>query len=424
MKFSSIALGLATAGSLVAAQPHRHHHRHADKRTPTDSAPGSSVTLYEMNGEIISKDQVDDCIAKKLCVWADGGVAPVVASSTVAAPSSTATTTSSLSPVKQQVASSSAASPPASSPASSTSASSSASASASPSASSSAASSSSSGSSSVSGGQGVTQAFPDGQLDCSHFPSDYGAVAVDWMNLGGWSGIQYISGSSISTAVSGDSCTEGAMCSYACPAGYQKSQWPTTQGSTGQSIGGISCSGGKLHLTNSALSSQLCIPGTGNVNVQNKLSTNVAICRTDYPGTESETVPLDTQGGSTNPLTCPDGDTYFKWLGKATSAQYYVNPSGVSASNGCTWGSSSNDWGNWAPVNLGVGTVNGATWISIMQNAPTNPNAKLDFNIEIVGDNLGGSCKYSNGQFTSATGSNNQGCTVQVMSGSATYVFS
>ena len=143
----------------------------------------------------------------------------------------------------------------------------------------------------------VTKEFPDGQLDCDTFPSAYGAVPIDWVGLGGWSGIQYTSFSgnavsNINTAISGNTCKNPgdgstAYCSYACPAGYQKSQWPSTQGSASMavSVGGLQCgTDGKLHLSNPSLSKYLCIPGTGQVNVQNKLSASNAICRTDYPG--------------------------------------------------------------------------------------------------------------------------------------------
>ena len=64
--------------------------------------------------------------------------------------------------------------------------------------------------------------------------------------------------------------------------------------------------------------------------VENNLSQQVAVCRTDYPGTESETVPLDVQAGATSNLTCPSADNYYNWEGAHTSAQYYVNPAGVS----------------------------------------------------------------------------------------------
>lgn len=150
---------------------------------------------------------------------------------------------------------------------------------------------SSSQSSSISEGQGLELEFPDGTIDCSTFPSQYGPIEVEWANLGGWAGIQYITveGDSVTNIVTavpgGKGCVPGAMCSYACPPGYQKSQWPSTQGSTGQSVGGIQCnSDGKLSLTNPGLSKTLCMQGTGATTVQNKLSNNAAICRTDYPG--------------------------------------------------------------------------------------------------------------------------------------------
>ena len=139
--------------------------------------------------------------------------------------------------------------------------------------------------------QGLDKEFPDGKLDCSVFPSSYGAVEIPWMGIGGWSGIQYpqIEGDTVThidTAVpGGENCTAGAMCSYACPPGYQKSQWPTTQGSTGESVGGLLCAqNNKLTLTNPGLSKNLCIKGTGATKVKNQLKANAAICRTDYPG--------------------------------------------------------------------------------------------------------------------------------------------
>ena len=145
--------------------------------------------------------------------------------------------------------------------------------------------------SSISQGQGLELEFPDGTIDCSVFPSEYGPIGVEWANLGGWAGIQYVTveGDTVTNIVTavpgGKGCIPGAMCSYACPPGFQKSQWPSEQGSTGQSVGGIQCnSAGKLALTNPGLSKSLCIKGTGATNVQNKLSNNAAICRTDYPG--------------------------------------------------------------------------------------------------------------------------------------------
>ncbi|KAK3178813.1 hypothetical protein OEA41_000950 [Lepraria neglecta] len=293
---------------------------------------------------------------------------------------------------------------------------------------------SSSTSSGTPGGQGLDTEFPDGEIDCTTFPSEYGPIEVEWANIGGWSGIQYVTieGNTVThidTAVpGGDGCKPGAMCSYACPPGYQKSQWPSAQGTTGQSVGGISCnSDGKLALTNRGLSKNLCIPGTGAVTVQNKMSNNAAICRTDYPGTEDETVPLNTEPESTSPLTCPDASTYFTWEGDSTTAQYYVNNQGVPLQDACIWGTDGSDMGNWAPSYFGVGQdVNGKTWLSIASTAQNDPSSymPLNYTVKITG-NTSGNCGLSNGQYCSGDNYNDcntQGCTVELLSGQATYV--
>ncbi|KAE8352176.1 hypothetical protein BDV28DRAFT_149270 [Aspergillus coremiiformis] len=426
MKFNSVALTLATAGSLVAAQhnhPHRHHHkRTVDSQVVTDN--GNTVIQYELNGKQVTAEYVCQGIRENKLKYADGqpAVDPCQSSSAVSSsssPSSTPAATPTEVPTEapteapgEFVETSLSASSASSSSAIATS--------------SPAASSSASPKSSSSGGKGVDSDFPDGELDCGTFPSDYGAISLDYLGLGGWSGIQYVTladkvVSDIVTAVTGDKCRSGAMCSYACPAGYQKSQWPITQGSTGQSVGGLECKNGKLYLTNPSLSKKLCIEGVGGVHAENKLGEEIAICRTDYPGTEAETIPLALGDNELQPLTCPNGATYFKWQGKITSAQYYVNPRGTSTKEGCQWGDGSKPVGNWAPINLGVGENNGK-WLSIFQNSPTT-SEKLDFNIKIQGDNLGGSCKYENGKFTSESGTNDSGCTVSVVSGDATFVF-
>ncbi|KAI9761369.1 MAG: hypothetical protein M1835_008187 [Candelina submexicana] len=440
MKLSSIALTIATAGSFVAAQPHKHHHRHLEKReaTATKAVNGPVVTMYKLGDKNIDYDEAMKGIAEHRYVVDNGALKAAPSTST---PSPTPTSTAN---VQQQASSNvaassssypannavSASSASASQAASSTSASAAASSSAASSGSdSNSGSSSSSGSSSggPSGGQGLDRDFDDGNVDCSHFPSDYGAISIDWMKLGGWSGIQYMSGNDVSsTAVAGNTCTGDAMCSYACPPGYQKSQWPLDQPASQRSVGGLQCKNGKLHLTNPGLSKKLCIKGVGGVTIVNKLKTNSAVCRTDYPGTESETVPLDTQSGQTHPLTCPDAGSYYKakYGDGHTSAQYYVNPAGVSVSDACRWGDSSKPWGNFAPVNLGVGKRDGAIWASITQNSPTT-NAKLDFNVQLQGD-LSCKCKYnsSTGLYEDDNGTNPNGCTVKVMSGDVTFVFS
>ncbi|KAE8136529.1 hypothetical protein BDV38DRAFT_284012 [Aspergillus pseudotamarii] len=416
MKFNSVIFTLATAGSLVAGQ-HHNAHRHHHKRTVDTQvieANGATVIQFEYQGQVVTSEWVCKQIQAGKVKYAEGqpkydACEPTTSSSTTS--SSTAAAAPTEAPA-EFVETSSSATPASSSSSSATS--------------SSAASSSTPTKSSSPGATGLDSDFPDGEIDCGTFPSAYGAVALNYLNLGGWSGIQYVtvSGSFVTdivTAVSGDKCKDGAMCSYACPAGYQKSQWPSTQGSTGQSVGGLQCKNGKLYLTNPTLSKKLCIEGTGGVHAQNKLGVEIAICRTDYPGTEAETIPLALGDNELQPLTCPNGNKYFKWQGKVTSAQYYVNPKGTSTEEGCQWGDGSKPIGNWAPINLGVGENNGK-WLSIFQNSPTT-TVKLNFNIKIQGDNLSGSCKYENGKFISEAGTNDSGCTVEVLSGEATFVF-
>src|SRR5699024_5284445 len=84
-------------------------------------------------------------------------------------------------------------------------------------------SSSSSSSGSSSSATGIDVEFPDGELDCSTFPSDYGAVQLDYHGLGGWTGVQNVTNSGgvleiLATLLTGESCVSGTYCSYACPA--------------------------------------------------------------------------------------------------------------------------------------------------------------------------------------------------------------
>ena len=308
---SNIVATLATATSIVNAGPvtHQHGHLHLDKRmVKVVDVPGPVVIEYDLNGQLLDQSEVCEGIKAGTLKFADGSdvlpqcstgaelvskpedlltsstvhptsLVPAIAMSTKPAVPASHDAQSELAkggiknnPAPTAEASAKAtpglsdtgfpqmkASPPTSTDAPDS--------------------------------QSVDRDFPDGQIDCSQFPSEYGPINVEWAGLGGWSGIQYITikGSvvtHIDTAVpGGQGCQPGAMCSYACPPGYQKSQWPPQQGATGQSVGGLSCkSNGKLALTNPGLSKKLCIKGTGAVIVQNKLSNNAAICRTDYPG--------------------------------------------------------------------------------------------------------------------------------------------
>ena len=317
MKLYSITIAIvATAGTLGVASPspHRHHqHKHAaEKRSPSHvkvvTVPGPTVMAYELNGKLVTEQEVCEGIKSGNLKWADKQNIPNICSSAAAVatpappaeqPATTPTPTSVVdAPILAYQKPSTSVEPystPAPEPDSTpeTSASSSSSAPVAPAVSSPAPDydSSSSSDSEISGGEGLEKPFPDDEIDCSDFPSDYGAVEIPWMNIGGWAGIQYVTiegdkVTNIDTAVpGGKNCTAGAMCSYACPPGYQKSQWPSTQGSTGQSVGGLKCNeNGKLCKTNPELSEYLCIKGTGATTVQNTMSKNAAICRTDYPG--------------------------------------------------------------------------------------------------------------------------------------------
>ncbi|KAL8733870.1 MAG: hypothetical protein Q9166_001858 [cf. Caloplaca sp. 2 TL-2023] len=462
MRSSNIATSLAAVGALAgaAASPSYHHHRHHhldnEKRSPNVkivTVPGPTVFAYKLNGKLIQQNEVCEGLQNGTLKWADGSqVAPPCGNQQVALPGPEHAET--VQPVAPATTSSSEDAPPAPdakpaleayqkssaqtfeaalSPSSTFSSKSAPSlmpvsdSSSSPSQDSSTNpdTSSESSLSDLSGGTGLDKEFPHGEIDCSEFPSDYGPIKITWMNLGGWSGIQYptIEDGSVIDIVTGiaggKNCSPGALCSYACPPGYQKSQWPSIQGKAGQSVGGLQCnSEGKLELTNPELSKTLCMKGTGATKVQNRLNTNAAICRTDYPGTEDETVPLNTQPGSLNPLTCPDSNKYFKHDGDPTSAQYYVNNRGVPVHEACSWNTDGSGKGNWAPTYFGVGQdPYGKTWLSISSTKQNNPKSysPLDYVAEIVGDDLSGKCRLKNGKYCSGENyddCNETGCTV------------
>jgi SUN family beta-glucosidase len=410
MKFSRFAL-LGTA-SLALAQHHNHAHRHPLKRgSPVErrdtvtvvASEAAVVTVYDLDGMQLPWAVVEAGLEAGIYVLMGDAISTVVpaASSTPTAtpsPSSSAAIffqeeSSTTAPTTTQAPTTTAAPAPAATTASSS-----------------------------TSGSGSWPDFVSGKTKCGDFPSAFGPVAADWLNLGGYTGLQTVNSdftlgvsaaiSSISTGVSGDTCSSGTFCSYACPPGYQKSQWPAAQGSTGQSVGGLWCgSDGYLYLSREAYP-QLCTAGVGNVFVKNTLSSNVPICRTDYPGTEGETVATNVLPGTTDSLTCPDASTYYVWENSYTSAQYYVNPAGTSVGDACVWGEAGSNVGNWAPVNIGVGkAITGETFVSMFPNAPTNTYGKLNFNIEIDGG-VSGKCTYEDGVFYSNGAESSTGCTV------------
>lgn len=411
-----LGIALLSASALAAAQPHQHKHRHParhekrDVPTVTTTVSGPIVTVYDLNGHNVPYSEVEAGLVDGKYVIVGATIESVISSS--AAPSASSTEAAEF----FEKVSSSSASESTSTYVAPTTSSTTSSATTTTSAAAAAATSSTA--------TGSTADFPSGTIPCGSFPSGYGAVYVDWLDLGGWIGVQetpdYTPGDSsisyIVTATAGSSCMPNSFCSYACAAGQQKTQWPTAQGSTGQSIGGLYCnSDGYLELSRTSVST-LCESGVGGVQVTNNLSQSVAICRTDYPGTEAETVPLDVAAGATEPICNPSASNYYEWEGDFTSAQYYINPAGATTAEACIWGESGTNMGNWAPVNMGVGQGStGVTYVSLFQNSPTNPTGVLDYTITITGG-VSGECSYSYGTYYLNGVESSTGCTVSLNS--------
>lgn len=260
-------------------------------------------------------------------------------------------------------------------------------------------------------------AFEDGVHDCSTLPTGQGVIAVDWISdlNGGYTSIMNMNGDTSAT------CEDGYYCSYACQAGMSKTQWPTDQPSSGISVGGLYCKNGKLYRSNTD-SDYLCEWGPETANFVSKLDSEVAICRTDYPGSENMNVPTLLEAGSTVPVSVVDSDDYFTWNNGKTSSQFYVNNAGVSVEDGCIWGTAGSGVGNWAPVVMGAGQVSGLTYLSLIPN-PNNLDAP-NYNVKIQGADgatTSGSCSYVDGTYVGGDGSD--GCTFTVVSGTAEFVF-
>lgn len=199
-----------------------------------------------------------------------------------------------------------------------------------------------------------------------------------------------------------------------------KTQWPSQQPSDGRSVGGLECRNGYLYRTNSD-SEYLCEWGQDSAYAVNNKGQDIAMCRTDYPGSENMVIPTVVGAGSSQPVSVVKEDSYYKWGGKKTSAQYYVNNAGVGVEDGCVWGTDGSGVGNWAPVVLGSGYTDGKTYLSIIPN-PNNSDAP-NFNVKIEaadGASVSGECKYEDGKYS---GSGSDGCTVTVTSGTANFVF-
>lgn len=425
MKLSTATLAATLVGSnaIVSALPHLRVKRDDGcTTTVTDAHQHKRAVAVEYVYETVTVDVQGHTVGTISTVTASGSAAatvstlsPVAATTSAVVASSSAAAATPASSSAANVESSSASTAAVTSSASAAADTSSASATA-------AASSSAATSTSTSNGiygdlaafSGPTEKFEDGTIPCSQFPSGQGVIAIDWIGEGGWSGVEN------SDTSTGGSCEDGSYCSYACQAGMSKTQWPSSQPSDGRSIGGLYCQNGYLYRSNTG-SDYLCEWGIDSAYVVSELSDSVAICRTDYPGTENMVIPTYVGAGDSQPLTVVDQDTYYTWEGLKTSAQYYVNNAGVSVEDGCIWGTSGSGIGNWAPLNFGAGYTGGISYLSLIPNP--NNKAALNYNVKIVASDsssvVNGECYYENGEYN---GSGSDGCTVAVTSGSASFV--
>lgn len=191
-------------------------------------------------------------------------------------------------------------------------------------------------------------------VTCS-FPEDDTLVAVtpDSKN-GGW-------------AMSPDQeCTPGSYCPYACPPGQVMAQWDpsaTSYSYPGSMNGGLKCNADGS-VSKPFGDKPLCVDGVKSVKVLNKAEKDVSFCQTVLPGNEAMLIPTNVEGGKSEILAVPD-TSYWA----STASHFYINAPGVSAEDGCVWGSSKEPVGNWAPYVAGANTDdNGNTYVKIGWN--------------------------------------------------------
>ena len=154
---------LATAVAVTAAD-HHHAHQHLHKRnTPSPVndvvvVPGPTVLAYVLDGQAISAQEVQEGIANgTLRLEKNGALQQVSSATTVSLTSSIPSSTSSSSTSSWSSTSSSSSSSASPSPSSYT-------------------NTNINSEAFNGGGSGVDTPFPSGQVDCSTFPSEYGAV--------------------------------------------------------------------------------------------------------------------------------------------------------------------------------------------------------------------------------------------------------
>lgn len=282
---------IVAAAATALAKPHGHAHRHgiAKRGSPVVYAPGpvETVIVYELDGHSISEDDVRKGIANGTLTWGEDGnlssSIPVV--SLVAIPAPTANANAAQPDQPEQEPDVAQPEPEHESPSQSP---------------------SFPGSYEPLDKDGncpdCDKEFPNRHFDCGSFPTGFGAIHVGNEGLGGWSGIQAPAKRDVAgfhdimtvptgSCPDGNCCTPGRFCSYACPNPYLKMSFPKMQGARKESVGGLFCNqNGKLEMADGSIAKTLCGIGSTRMRVfvQSKLSKPVSICRTDYPGLQSE----------------------------------------------------------------------------------------------------------------------------------------
>ncbi|KAJ5937715.1 hypothetical protein N7454_004057 [Penicillium verhagenii] len=183
-------------------------------------------------------------------------------------------------------------------------------------------------------------------------------------------------------------CKPGNYCPYACPAGQVSMQWDPEATSYTYPMsmnGGLYCDENG-DIQKPFPNNPYCEDGTGVVSAHNMASQAVSFCQTVLPGNEAMLIPTLVEELTT--LAVP-GMSY--WC--STAAQYYINAPGVSAEEGCVWGTNANPVGNWSPYTAGANTDGeGNTYVKIGWNPiylePTTPfrDVRPEFGIEIECD--------------------------------------
>ncbi|KAJ5131168.1 uncharacterized protein N7515_007207 [Penicillium bovifimosum] len=206
------------------------------------------------------------------------------------------------------------------------------------------------------------------------FPTDAGLVAITPnLDNAGW-------------AMSPDEpCKPGNYCPYACPPGEVSMQWDPKATSYTYPLsmrGGLYCDDDG-NIQKPFPNRDYCESATGVLKAHNKAGKSVSFCQTVLPGNEAMLIPTLVE--TLADLAVP-GMSY--WC--STSAQYYINPPGVTTEEGCVWGSSEKPVGNWSPYTAGANTdADGNTFLKIGWNPiylePTTPfrNERPDFGVEI-----------------------------------------